>query len=279
MNSSARRLVPFLFVMTLLASAAVRAEDGGRRVIPVGWADLYAGNMVDFRTLFSVGDHYTGYIPELSVQFGNGSLAAGLDFGLSIADVDGVDTDVFPGSFVANFKARKCLEGNWRVCFGTEFEFSVAPFEVDDDGEASSLTIGLMTKQMRWSRYFAESIIIDPLLAASFSHDILYFQISLGPSMIFPYTDNYGGDTTEVALLYSFEGGLVVNDLIGAGFGFKGLSTVSFDDNETFFSLDFGLRLILDGVTPCFGINVPLSGDLYEDIIDVVISLGVVAEL
>jgi hypothetical protein len=264
-----------LALFLLLQTSGTAAQEPAREFHPSGLVDLSAGNMAKFDANISVGDNYTGFVPEFTLQIGTGNLAVGLDWGFCVADVDNVDADIFVGGFVVNFKGRHCWEGTWKTCFGTEFEIGINPFTADSSGEGISGVVGLLSHMMRWSRFSSEVITIDPLLALNSSDGQFFLQLSLGPSILIPYSDDqFDRDDTEVCLLYGLEGGVVISDLVGAGLGFKGLSTLSFDDNETFMALDFSLRLFLDGFTPVFRLALPITGDYYKNIVDIVITLG-----
>ncbi|MBW1808316.1 MAG: hypothetical protein JRJ87_08995 [Deltaproteobacteria bacterium] len=268
-----------LVFFLLLQAPSVVAQEPAREFHPTGFVDLAAGNMAKFDANISIGDNYTGFVPEFTLQIGTGDLAVGLDWGFSVADVDNVDADIFVGGFVINLKGRHCWEGTWKTCVGSEFEIGINPFEVDPGGESASGAIGLLSHMMRWSRFSSKVITIDPLLALNTSDGQFFLQFTLGPSILIPYSDDqFDRDDAEVCLLYGLEGGVVISDLVGAGLGFKGLSTLSFDDNETFMALDFSLRLFLDRFTPVFRLSVPLTGDYYKDFVDIVITLGIWAD-
>jgi hypothetical protein len=276
-----RLFVTIAVVMTLAGPS--RAQETGAGLHPPGWADLYAGTMIDFGAALSFGglgpiDAF-GFVPDLKLQYGTGTLAVGFDWGFSVADIDEVDTDIFPEAFGINFKLRHCIQSSVQICFGTRTQLSINPFEADDEGEGASSAVGLVTRHMQFSEYTPELVAITPLGIVEVSHGMFFGQAILGFSLLIPYDDDIeDGDDVEAALLWGFSGGIVVADLVAAALGFNGYSTVSLPNDETYFNIDLSFRLMSYVVSPYLTLSLPVAGDYYEDFLDIVLTLGVTAE-
>jgi hypothetical protein len=271
------------FMLTL--SSGPRAQENGAGIHPPGWADLYAGTMIDFGAVMAFGGadkDIFAFVPDLKFQFGTGTLAVGLEWGFSVADVDGGDTDIFLEAFAINFKLRHCIDGAVQFCFGTRTQVSVNPFQVDGPGESLSSMMGWVTRHMQYSEYYPELVAVTPLGILEVSHGMLFAQVVFGVSVLIPYATLEEGvhreDDAEAALLWGFSGGLVVAELVAASLGMKGYSTVSLPDDETFFSIDLSFRLMPYTVSPYLVLSLPVAGDYYEDILDIVLTVGVTAE-
>lgn len=268
-----------LFVITGTTVLAGEKEPHYRSS---GFGDLYTGGMVGFDMNFSIGDDVTGYVPTFLLQYGIGDVAFGMQWGLAYADVDvsggDYDGEVATGNFILNFKAKHCMTGAWKTCMGAIFSLGIGPFEVDSMEELLSWSAGIYTHTMRYAHFAPESIVVDPLFALNTTNEMVFVQFALGPSILVPLDDTDVRDV-EACLAYSFEAGILVVDMISMGLGFRGVSTLTADNNESLFSLDVNIRLILDSVSPGLRLSIPFStDDDLGDVFDLILALGLSAD-
>ncbi len=272
-------------VLAVMTVNPARAGGDGLRYRPSGFGDLYTGNMVGLDMNFVIGDDVTGYVPALLAQFGAGNMAVGLQWGLAYADVDvpegygEYDGEVAPGNFIVNFRAKHHMEGAWETCIGTNFSLGIGPFEMDSLEQALSWTTGIYAHTLRYLHYAPESVLIDPLLALNTTNGTIFLQVALGPSVLVPLDDTDVRDV-EACLAYGAELGFVAAEMLSMGLGFKGVSMLTADDNESLFALDINLRLVLDGVSPGFRLSIPFSTeDSLDEAFDLIVTLGVLLDL
>jgi hypothetical protein len=279
--------------VNLPAAWSSRAAAKENAFHPVGVADLYTGTLAHFDLQLGTGDHLTAVVPQIGFQYGLGSFAASLDLGLSYADVDNWEDEVWPGNIVLGFKGRHCLGGNWTTCFGGEFSLGIGLADVDTDSwaeleesaaEAFSLGAGSLA-DLRGRMFAAgtQHFVFEPVLAASTTNGMFIFHAFLGVGIYTALDDvkvlGVEADTdNEAALLYGLNMGAVLADLFGGTLGFRGFSTLTLEEDHNFFSLDFTLRLLLGGISPAVRFAIPLD-DTAQDVYDVVITFGVTAEI
>lgn len=272
-------IVSFLFVITGTTAVAGEQEP---HYYASGFGDLYTGGMAGVDMNFVVGDDITGYVPAFMVQYGIGNIAFGLQWGLAYGDPDlppeyDYDGEIAPGNIILNFKAKHCMPGAWRTCMGANFSLGIGPFE-SDDKNALSFMSGLFAHTVRMLHYYPEAIVIDPLFALNTTNGMVFVQIALGPSIQVPIDDTDRRDA-EAGLAYGFEVGARLQDFLSMGLGFKGISTLTYDENESYFSLDINVRVVFSGVSPGIRLSIPFtSDDFIDEFFDMVVTLGVVGD-
>ena len=272
-----------VFILFVIEGAAALAGEKTPHYRASGFGDLYTGGMVGFDMNFATGDDVTGYVPTFLLQYGIGDVAFGMQWGLAYADVDipgsgDYDGELAVGNFILNFKAKHCMAGTWKTCMGANFSLGIGPFEVDSMEELLSFSVGIYTHTMRYVNFAPESMVIDPLFALNTTNDMVFVQIALGPSVLVPLDDTDVRDV-EACLAYSFEAGILAIDMLSLGLGFKGVSTLTADDNESLFSIDINIRLVLEGVSPGVRLSIPFSTeDDLSDVFDLIVALGLTAD-
>jgi len=282
-----------ILAVGFLASGSARAGREENVFHPVGVTDLYTGTMAHFDLQLGTGDYLTAVVPQIGFQYGLGSFAASLDLGLSYADVDNWEDEVWPGNIVVGFKGRHCLKGGWTTCFGGEFSLGIGLADVDanswaelEESAAEAFSLGAGSLADLRGRMFAggtQHFVFEPVLAASTTDGMFLLHAFFGLGIYTALDDvkvlGVEQDTdNEAALLYGLSMGAVVADLFGGTVGFRGFSTLTLEDDHNFFSLDITLRLLLGGISPVVRFAIPLD-DTSQDVYDVVITFGVTAEI
>jgi hypothetical protein len=169
------------------------------------------------------------------------------------------------------------MPGAWRTCMGANFSLGIGPFD-SDSKDALSFIAGMFAHTVRVLHYYPETIVIDPLFALNTSNGMVFVQIALGPSILAPLDDTDRRDA-EVSLVYGFEVGTRLQDFLSMGLGFKGISTLTYDENDSYFSLDINVRVVISGVSPGIRLSVPFTtDDFIDEIFDMVVTLGVVGD-
>ncbi len=268
--------------LLLTTSLVVLVAGAARGELPTmgnGWADLYSGSRLGMDLDFSIGDSYWGFVPEFSAQYGvpyeKANISLGAEFGFGVGDPDHGDAGAWPSSLAMVIKASGCQRQGFKLCYGTQTNVSVNAWEPDsDDIEGwTGVAAGGLDRQLRADKYAPKILAFTPLLALQGGGEMFYAQASLGPSILVLLEDE-AEDQVEAALLWSLEMGVELQRMFAAGLALKGNSTLTADDNETFLAMDFTIRLLTRGTQPFLRLSVPLSGDIYEDALDLVVVLG-----
>ena len=244
-----------------------------------GYTSLNTDSLVSLDLHIPTGEYVSGLVPELVGQFGFGPAAVGLNLGFSYAnpDNDEAESGVWFGNIDLFAKGRHCLElpGGTRACFGGQLEISIAPGEVDDLEDAVAIVLGSIN-HLRYNRFGSEFLVFTPTLGFQLSHELFFAQFHIGPEVIFSLNDDNAGDDSETFLVYGLAAGANIMGFVSAGMGFRGLSSLTFDNNNSFFALDILAQIHLPIIKPYLMLSIPLDEDT-RDMLDISITLGAVA--
>ena len=246
-----------------------------------GYTSLNTDSLVSFDLHIPAGEHVTGVVPELVGQFGFGPAAVGLNLGLSFAnpDSDDADSGIWLGNIDLFAKGKHCLDlpGGTRACFGGQLEISIAPGEVDDVEDIGAIIFG-MANHLRYNRFGSEFLLVTPTLGFQLLNDMFFAQFHIGPEVLIYLDDDVSDarDGFDTFLVYGLAAGANIMNLVSAGLGFRGISSLTFDDNDSLYALDLLAQVHLPLVKPYLMLSIPLDEDTRE-LLDVSITLGAVA--
>jgi len=227
-----------------------------------------------------IHEDYFALMPEFLGQYGWGWGAVGLNWGFNYAMIDGDENGFWPGNIDLFFKGRHCIEGDWRFCFGGQLDWSWGPKDnvngLDELPDLMAMVIGYVA-HLKMSRFNFRSFVITPTLGLNLTNGIFFMQANVGTSINIPYGDDDEIFTRDVEAVmeYSIATGPTVVDLISFAAGFRGLSTLTNeDDNSSLFAIDIITRLHFKHVEPSMTVSIPVDEDS-RDIISAVLSIGV----
>ncbi len=263
---------------SLLCVPTVSADPTEPYLGTKGYTSLNTDSLVSLDLHIPTGEYVSGLVPELVGQFGFGPAAVGLNLGFSFAnpDNDEAESGFWFGNIDLFAKGRHCLElpGGTRACFGGQLEVSIAPMEADDFDDIGAIGFGSVN-HLRYNRFGSEFLVFTPTLGFQLLHKLFFAQFHIGPEVVFSLDDN-AGDDSETFLVYGLAAGANIMDFVSAGVGFRGLSSLTFDNNKNFFALDILAQIHLPIIKPYLMLSIPLDEDT-RNMLDVSITLGAVA--
>ncbi|MBW2701979.1 MAG: hypothetical protein JRF33_14275 [Deltaproteobacteria bacterium] len=246
-----------------------------------GYTSLNTDSLVSLDLHIPTGEYFSGVVPELVGQFGFGPAAVGLNLGFSYAnpDADEADSGFWLGNIDLFAKGKHCLDlpGGIRACFGGQLEISIAPMEADDGEDIGAISVGMLN-HLRYNRFGSEFLVATPTLGFQLTHDLFFAQFHIGPEMLIYLNDDVSDarDGYDTFMVYGLAGGANIMNLVSAGLGFRGMSSLTFDDNNSFFALDILAQVHLPIIKPYLMLSIPLDEDT-RDILDMSITMGAAA--
>ncbi len=107
---------------------------------------------------------------------------------------------------------------------------------------------------------------------------MFFAQFHIGPEVLI-FLDNdvsEARDGSDTFLIYGLAAGANIMNLVSAGVGFRGISSLTFEDNESAYALDILAQIHLPIVKPYLMLSIPLDEDT-RDLLDASITIGAVA--
>jgi hypothetical protein len=213
------------------------------------------------------GDSGFVMAPKLDLQFRLGLASVGLHLPVVMTKPDGGEREFAVGNPALDVGAQTCLGSGLSLCVGGRVGVSAGFWSLDPTADAAklhALALGGLAHHDPFY-YSPENMAFQPKAFVLLSNGLFSAQAEAGTLVTVPLLDREGRET-EVSLVYQAGVGVNLFDLVTPVVEFRGISTLTQDDNQNQFWASAGARFHLSSFQPYARVSLPLNENAKQDL-------------
>jgi len=213
-----------------------------------------------------VGDQGFVMAPKLDLQFRLGLATVGMHLPVVMMKPDGAEREFAVGNPTLDVGAQTCLGTGFSLCVGGRVGVSAGFWDLDpteDAAKIGALALGALAHHDPLY-YSPGNLALQPKAFVILTNGLLSAQAEAGTLVAVPLIDREGRET-EVSLVYQAGLGVNVLDLVTPVVEFRGISTLTQEDNQSQFWASAGARFHLASFQPYARISLPLNDNAKQD--------------